>query len=242
MYRILVLFFLISTLPALAQDNHLSINMGAAVPLGDFASSGSFLENGYNETGFNLNIDGVYIPTWYFGIGANISFSTYGLNEEAAKNDFLDLVDNLPDLPDLPENINTQIDMGTWSYANLMVGPVFAYPASRFQFNVKALFGLSVLMPLGTELEILNYENGESIRTYTEPQNVRFGYLLGADIIYKVSDTYSIKLGGEYFHSKTKYDIDFTSVGEVADLELETQTSNINVDALHLTVGIAYLF
>ncbi len=242
MYRIIVLFLVISRLPVFSQDNNLSVNMGVAVPLGDFAQTGSFLEKGYAQTGFNLNIDGVYIPTWYFGIGANVSFSTFVLDDKAVGADLLELIENLPDLPDLPDNIDTRIDVGTWSYANFMLGPVFAYPVSNFQFNVKALVGLSVLMPPGSELNISNNDTGEQIRSYSETQNIRFGYLLGTDVIYKMSGSYSLKLGGEYFHSKTNYDVNFSRINDNTEIELETQTSNINIDALHLTVGIAYLF
>ncbi len=243
MHKILALFLLIGTLSASSQDSHMSINMGASVPLGDFASTGNFLENGYTQTGFNLNIDGNYIPTWYFGIGGNISFSTYVLDDNAVEKDLIELIDNLPDMPDLPNNIDARIAVGTWSYANFMLGPVFAYPISNFQLNVKALFGLSILMPPGNELNVINNETGQEVSSYTDQQNARFGYLLGADVIYKLSGTYSLKLGGEYFHSKTNYDIHFSQINEASpDTEYETQTSNISVDALHLTVGIAYLF
>lgn len=234
MKKIIIIFFTILSISVSAQDSHMAIGMGLAMPLGDFAASEDFSTNGYTEAGFNLNIDFNYVPTWYFGIGANISFSTYGLNESKAQADLIDLVKDAPEIPGL--DTVTNFDVGAWSYANFLVGPVLAIPAGNLQFNVKALFGLSVLMPAGNTLEFTY--NDEKYTTYNEPQDAQFGMLLGADIIYKLSETYSLKLGGEYFRSKTNYETHFDYVEE----EIFVRESNISIQAMHITLGIAYLF
>lgn len=234
MKRILIILMVVSSIALNAQDNHMAISMGLAMPLGDFATTGKFLENGYTDPGFNLNIDGCYIPTWYFGIGGNISFSTFGLQEEKVKNDLIDLIQTIPEIPGLDTVTNFNAD--TWSYANFLVGPVFALPVGKFQFNAKALFGLSVLMPPSNALDFIY--NGEEYTTYNELQNARFGMLFGADIIYKLSSTYSMKIGADYFRSKTKYDVSFDYV----ETEITSFTSNVQVEAMHFTLGIAYLF
>lgn len=217
-----------------AQDSHMAINMGVAAPIGDFSSAGKFLENGYTDPGFNLTVDANYIPTWYFGIGANISLSTFALNDDLVKRDLIKLIEQVPEIPGL--DTVTNFSIGAWSYANFLIGPVLSLPAGKFQFNLKALGGLSILMPTDNAITFI-YE-GEEYVSYNEPQNARWGMLLGTDIIYKLSGSYSLKVGADYFRSKTNYDVKFDYV----DSELATLKSDVQVQALHLTLGIAYLF
>lgn len=239
MKRSIIIFALFFTLGGFAQKSHLGLSMGPTLPLGDFASTGNYLQNGYAKTGFNLAFEANYIPTWYFGIGATLNFANNGVDKETALKDYLEYIDEI-DVPDIPEDADITFGLGNWSYVNILVGPTLALPTDFFQFNVKALFGASILMPPSGSIEIVYAE--QYYTTYNNHQFVSFGYQLGADVIYKMGGSYSLKLGADYFSSNAKYDVNTDIGAAITDREVITAEKNFQVSSTHITIGLAYLF
>lgn len=219
-----------------SQDSHLALSMGPSFPLGDFASIDSYTSNGYATNGFYLSFDGNYIPTWYFGIGGQLAFGTNFPNQDSMLSGLIDELRNM-DIPPIPEEIPATFTIGNWSYVNLMVGPTVALPAGSFQFNFKALLGISIVMPPNQTLT-LEYDNN-IISGYSDTQNIKFAYSLGSDIIYKLGGSYSIKVAAEYFHTSVDYDAEF-KLDDSTDLTPINRSMAIN--SVHTTIGLAYLF
>lgn len=235
MKKYIVVLLILPSLLAFSQKSHVALNMGPAFPLGNFSNTKDYLSNGYATTGFNLSFEGNYIPTWYFGIGGSLSFATNYPNQDSM---FTGLFNELKkmNVPAIPGVVETDFTSGNWSYVNFLVGPTFAYPAGQLQFNLKAYIGLSIVMPPNHTL-YLKYNDNE-ITSNSEPQNLKFCYNLGADIIYKLAGNYSLKFGVDYFHTSTEYDVEFI-LDENTKLPLVKRSMDIN--SIHASVGIAVL-
>jgi len=172
---LIVLLFLYSGVKA--QDSHMALNMGPSVPLSDFAAMDDYKSNGYATPGFVLSFEGNYIPTWYFGVGAAITFSTNYPNQDSMLVGLVDELRAIDGLPNIPEEFETDFSIGNWSYVNFLVGPTFAYPAGKFQFNVKALIGMSVVMPPNQTLTLIADNN--VIQANSDVQRIKFCYNVG---------------------------------------------------------------
>lgn len=241
MRKNILLFAMIISLATAAQDSHMDISMGGTMPLGDFASTGDFLQSGYAKPGFCLTFDGNYIPTWYFGVGATFSFSSLGVDKEAATKDYFDFITGGDDpIIDIPEGTEIAFGMGNWSYVNCLVGPTFTLPGDIFQVSVKALFGASFIMPPAGSIEVL-YED-QHYMTYNKDQKVGFGYQFGTDLIYMMRGGYSLKIAGDYFGTRTQYDV-VTDFGEIdVTEEIASAEKDIKIQSVQLTIGLAYMF
>jgi len=218
-----------------SQKSHIGLSMGPAFPLNNFSKTDDYISNGYTQTGFNLSFEGNYIPTWYFGIGGALTFATNYPNQDSM---LVGLVRELRklDVPPIPEGVDVEFSIENWSYINFLAGPTLAFPAGKLQFNLKALIGLSLVMP-PTQTLSLSY-NDNQISSYSDVQTASFCYNFGADIIFKLNGSYSIKFGTEYFHTATEYDVEFS----YNENSLPIIKRDISIDAIHSTVGLAYLF
>jgi len=237
MKNVLTIILISLSLLSIAQSSHISLNMGSAYPLGDYAKSENYLTNGYANPGFNLSFDGNYIPTWYVGIGGALNFATNVPQSDSMLNGLIEELNKM-DIPDITENIDVNFSFGNWNYVNLLVGPTLAYPAGKLQFNLKALIGMSVIMEPNQTIN-LSYDTNV-ISGYSNAQKVNFCYSAGADIIFKLNEEYSLKLGTEYFSTKMNYDVDFAFSEDTQNLTPISRS--INVSSLHTNIGIAYLF
>lgn len=221
----------------MAQDSHMALNMGPSIPLSDFAAIDNYKSNGYATPGFVLSFEGNYIPTWYFGIGGALTFSTNYPNQDSMLTGLVKELEALDGLPNFPEDMKTDFNIGNWSYANFLIGPTFAYPAGNFQFNFKALIGMSIIMPPNQTLML--FYNDNAVNASSDVQNVKFAYNIGTDIIMKMSGSYSIKLGLEYFSTQTNHSVD---IGLNDEVKLPSIERDIKINAIHATLGLAYLF
>lgn len=221
---------------AISQDSHLALNMGPSFPIGDYSLSDEYKTTGFANPGFVLSFEGNYIPTWYFGIGGELTFGTSYPNQDSMLSALIKEIGTIDEIPAIPEGVESNFITENWSYVNFLVGPTFAYPAGKLQLNFKALIGISVIMPPTQEL-IVKYDNSE-IAVNSDVQDARFCYNLGANIILKLSGNYSLKLGAEYFSTKTLHEVNIA----YNDNSLPAIERNITLQSLHTTLGLAYLF
>lgn len=220
-----------------AQDSHMALNVGPSIPLSDFAAVDNYKSNGYATPGFVLSFEGNYIPTWYFGVGGAVTFSTNYPNQDSMLNGLIQELQDMNGMPQIPDDVEADFSIDNWSYVNFLVGPTFAYPAGKVQFNLKALLGMSVVMTPAQTLTLV--QDGRAVRATSDVQNFKFCYNVGADIILKLGGSYSLKFGAEYFNTKTNHSVD---IGLDENTALPSINREFNLNALHTTVGLAYLF
>ncbi len=237
MKKIIILLIIIIPLVTYSQKSHLGLNMGPTFPLKTYALADVYESDGYANPGFNLSFEGNYVPTWYFGIGGEITFSTNYPDQDSMMNALLKEIETNSQIQTIPDYAKINYSVDNWSYVNILVGPTFSYPAGVLQINLKALVGLSVIMPPNQYLEISYDKVG--ITSSAGGQNARFCYNLGTDIIVKLNRNYSLIMGAEYFHTKTSYDVEVVLNN---DTPLPSIPREINIDALHTTLGLAMLF
>lgn len=230
-------FFLLCTLIGFAQKSHIALNMGPSFPIKNFAGINDYSTNGYALPGFNLSFDANYIPTWYFGIGGNLSFNSNGLNQDSMLTGFINKAMVIDEMPYIPEGIEPELTLGQWVSVNLMVGPTFSYPAGMVQFKVNTFIGFSSVIP-PSQLLTLYYEDSQ-LTAYSAKQSPNFCYSFGTDIIFDFDRNYSLKIGAEYFHTKANYSVDIL---KDFDATIASIPREIEIEAIQATLGLAYLF
>jgi len=241
MKKILLFVLILLSFPTFSQDNYVSINMGGAFPLGNLVMTESLKNNGYATSGFNLSVEGAYYKQMKLGISGAIKFSTIGVDAEAVEQDLLAYVENHSSLyGDIDANSDPSCDVELWNIVNVMVGPVLAIPTGKFQFELKGQGGVSFLMPAQYNASIKTEDM--TVKSNTESQVVKLGYLFGANIIYNFSNVTSLKISGEYFHSKSDHILNFTNAEDEDQIVIDEIKSDLKIDNLNLTIGLAYLF
>ena len=197
---ILGFVFLLFGLSVNAQDSFLSISMGASIPFGDYATTDKLLQSGYAGTNFVLNFDGSYILFPFFGIGGTFSFGSNYTDGDALKEQVIDIFSDLyPTFP-IPPGSEVDVSLGPWRYVNLMVGPEVAFPIAVIQLDIRALAGVSFVMPPDRDLSV-STPDGD----YTSSQKsqlVNFGYVVGGGIRFGMRGATSIRVSADYFHTK----------------------------------------
>lgn len=236
-YAILIL--LLFSFLARAQKNHISLSMGLAYPLSEYAESNDYYSHGYANPGFNLSFEGNYIPLWYVGVGGTASFTTNYTQSDKYFEGLVDAINRNP-VSQIPDETIVFHETDPWSYVNLVAGPTLAIPLNRIQWNIKCFAGISIIFPPKQSMVI-----PAEIGTYShsgDTQNTAFNYLLGTDLIYKLMRNYSIILNAAYTQtqSKSESNLSYTVDGQTTKLPPFNKTTDIQ--SLHLTLGLAYLF
>jgi hypothetical protein len=237
--RFSILLFFALTTTVFAQKNHLSLSMGLAQPLGDFALANNLYSDGYAQPGFNLAFEGNYIPRWYVGVGGAVSFATNFSQNSQLFNALVEDI-NAYSTPNIPDSTLIYYEHEKWSYVSFLVGPTLALPGERIQLNLKAYAGFCVVLPPTQHMEIV-FDDSKYYRS-GDAQNVAFCYALGTDLIYKLKGNYSLKLGAEYFSTKSESSnkLSYSEDNDITQLVVPNKT--VEIRALHLTLGLAYLF
>jgi len=173
------------------------------------------------------------------GIGGAISFSTNPVYKEALLRKLKTKI-NQYEQPDIPSFADISFEQEFWSYVLLLVGPTLSIPGERIQWNLKAHLGLSVIFPPTETLEA-SFDNSTYYHS-ADAQNLSFCYAFGADAIYKLQSNYSIKLGANYIHTQSEKQTHLNYTEDNTTQLLEGFTKKDVLNALHLTLGLAYLF
>jgi opacity protein-like surface antigen len=236
---ILLLLLAGTTLQLMAQQNFASISFGATLPQGDYASTGDLSGNGYASNGGAIKFDAGYFPVSYFGIGGSFSFgSNYARRDSLAKDIIAYIEDNASGPIDIPEDAEILYGSGFWNYINLHIGPHFSIRASQnLYFDVRALAGFSVIRAPHQELTI-SY-GGDFVYTTSSYNNLAFGWTAGGGIRYKFNPNLALKLGVDYVQTKANNTYTFDLV---QDLDVPPLDAEFRIQALELTVGLAYSF
>ncbi len=224
-----------------AQQSYASISFGASLPLGDYGSTGDLSSSGYARTGGAIKFDGAYFPISYFGIGGTFSFgSNYAVRDSLLQDVITYIEETASSIIEIPEDAEILYGSGFWNYINLFIGPDLSLRASqRLYFDIRALAGFTFLRAPDQELRI-NFDNTE-IYSRTSRNTLAFGYTAGAAVRFKLNSELALRVGVDYFQSRSKYEYTFDLFQGVAE-DVPPLHTDFPVRTLEVTAGLAYSF
>jgi hypothetical protein len=241
---LLVCFSFMAALQLYSQDeSYLGISVGTAFPQGQFSEKNfSNPEAGYANNGFIVTFDGAIFPDYYLGIGATISYVSNSPDKNLYKADLIsDVMERYPELADFEDNM--VFDFGAWRYLNFHVGPTVTIAAGQFNFDVRALAGLSMVWPPNLDLQI-NSQEDEIFSSKTNPGAIStIGFTIGGGIRYAMKSGYVIRINSDYTNCKPAIEI-FENVMESFQTGQEMESRKIEkpIKNIQLGIGIAYNF
>jgi outer membrane protein W len=218
--------------------------MGVSVPLSDFASTDINNEGaGYAQSSFFLSFDGAYLFSPYIGINGMFSFANNTLNTTKVKENLkIRIKEQYPDLI-IPDELYISYNLGVWNHIGLQIGPQVTLPMERLNIDLRALGGLSFILPPSDELYFYNTETGQEFRTISDNKEaVSWGYTLGVGFRYYMSDKYILRFVCDYTYTEAVIEIsnNFTEAGLLPDITHTNYTQAMG--AIHVGLGIGYHF
>jgi opacity protein-like surface antigen len=225
------------------NESFLGLTLGGALPQGSFAEKDYTSEqSGYANTGFLFTFDGALFPDDYLGFGATVTYASNNPDKATYKADLIDdILTRYPDLEEYKDDI--YFDYGVWRYLNFHVGPNITANAGPFNFDVRALAGLSLAWPPGHLLQIKVNEEETFSRKITSKATPALGYTVGGGIRYAMKSGYVIRFIAEYSNCKPTFDV-IESVDLDASGNIQEETTEISMPFknIQLGIGIAYNF
>lgn len=237
---VLILFF-----NAVSQnESFLGLCLGAALPQGEFATNNfQEPESGYANTGFLFTFDGTIFPDDYLGITATVSYASNNIDKKQYKDDLIN--DVLTRYPDFElEADSTSFDLGVWRYLNFHAGPAVTVSAGNFNFDVRAMAGLSLAWAPDQAIQ-LEWENGDNFSRKVENKAVpTLGFTLGGGIRYTFNNSYVLRFITEYSNCKPTIEFreDLLKDIEEGSTEVTTYEVSMPIKNIHIGIGIAYNF
>lgn len=230
------------------QDyNFLGLCVGGALPQGNF-SENNFRDstNGYANNGFMFSFDAAWFPDDYMGIGATVTFASNNPDKQKymddLKNAFINEYEKIETILFPMDSII--LDYGVWKYLNFFIGPNFTYPVGKFNIDLRAMAGLSLVWKPGQTIQI-NFPETNSFSHKVEDKPIpALGYTIGGGIRYAFKSGYVIRFIAEYTNTKPTFEI----IDEITWNPEEETFSTIEKDIampiknIHLGIGIAYNF
>jgi hypothetical protein len=240
----LLIIFLVGQLKS-QQESFLGLCFGGAIPQGSF-SEDNFKDstNGFANTGFVFTFDAAWFPDDYLGIGATVTFASNNPDKTKYLEDLeQSIISNNPVIGEfLIDNI--VLDYGVWKYLNLFVGPNFTYPAGNFNFDFRAMGGVSFAWKPYTTIDINYPEEGSFSRKIEDKAVPTLGFSVGLGVRYALKSGYVLRVIGEYANCKPTFDyIDKVTYNQDTDnFETSTQQVEMPIKNIHVGIGIAYNF
>lgn len=243
LFGLLSAFMLVSWTSIAQNESFLGLCLGAALPQGtyadkDFKSEGA----GYANTGFLFTFDGAIFPDEYLGIGATVTYGSNNPDKTKYKDDLVaDVLDRYPELIEYQDQI--YFDYGVWRYLNIHVGPAFTVPAGPFNFDVKAVAGLSLAWAPQQEFQATWGDDKSFSRKVDDKAVPTLGFTVGAGIRYALKSGYVLRVIAEYTNCKPTMEVTedvLTSIVEGS--EIKTREYEMPIKNIHLGIGIAYNF
>jgi hypothetical protein len=228
-----------------AQDeSFLGLCLGTAIPQGTF--SGKDYQNkqsGYANTGFLFSFDAAWFPDDYLGVGATVTYASNNPDKKKYEEDFMqDLLIRYPTLGEILDE-NFVFDYGVWKYLNLYIGPNFTFPAGRFNFDLRAMAGLTLAWEPSQTIDA-TYQSGSTFSTKVEPKAVpTVGYSVGGGIRYAMKSGFVLRVMTEYANSKPTFERTERVIDpEGLDIEEIVNEVEMPIKNIHVGIGIAYNF
>jgi opacity protein-like surface antigen len=243
LYLFTILFFLVFQLKS-QDESFVALNVGGAIPQGDFAKNDSVSGGlGYATSGFMFGFDGAFFPDDYLGIGGTITFVNSNIDEGKYKSDLTRHIhEKYPDL-EIPDSIVIGYNLGSWRYINIMIGPQGTIRAGNFNIDLRALGGVSFVFQPQSLFQVFNDEGGTLFsRTRSDKAKAGFGYTLGAGIRYEFHNNYIIRLSADYTGTKVSYETIDEITNDNGDIETSTRRTDYSLSNIQIGIGVAYHF
>lgn len=223
------------------SDLSIKIDFGLVVPLGEFANTETETD-GFAKIGYALDIGFEKII-----LNKLSAHFLYSQNEIPTEIDLYNesILNQLPDtLLNGGYGSNTN-----WQISKLMLGPAFTFLDKNLSVQVHVLTGLvlqnSLLLSTGRGNYdyTIDYANGtfytESVN-YGKPKT-SFGYILGANARYPISDKFALHSKLEYFSTKSELDKSlFINDNNVLVIDTSS-TIEYSIRTIQWSFGVHYL-
>lgn len=238
------IFLLFFSNHLLAQDqSFMGLCLGTAIPQGTYAEKDFYKEGaGYANTGFLFTFDGAIFPDEYLGIGATVAYGSNNPDKVQYKEDLVkDVLSRYPDLVVLEDK--TYFDLGVWRYLNLHAGPAFTASAGQFNFDLRALAGLTLGWAPNQLLQIEFSDDQSFSRKVQDKATTALGFTLGAGIRYAFKSGYVMRITAEYSGSNQPMEVTEDVISSISSGSGITTTSyKMPIKNIQIGIGIAYNF
>ena len=238
-----LLFLILMATFTYGQSTHrttLGVELGASIPLSDYASMDAKLFSdssesypGFARTGMVMRLVFEHRLTHNLGIQADFMFGYNNLNQVAMGDS-------------LGSKINASLSLSAtrpWNLGGLLAGPYFRIPFNdEFSFIVRGkVGGIGIYSP---EYKIVGTSNEDQSKLeYYQYVNKTFSFIwqAGAGFQYRL-ENYTLNLYGDYFGLNADF-IDVTGQNWSQKPPVETTYSfRQEIKALSITFGISYIF
>ncbi|RLD63560.1 MAG: hypothetical protein DRJ01_03440 [Bacteroidetes bacterium] len=249
MKRLLFIAFCFISINIFSQEigkNMIGISIGVSSPINSFAQESCGDYSTCAKKGMLLSFDDVYFITKNIGITAVAQFSQNGSNADSIELHLTRRVTNLLSGIDngfiFPDEDNYVLNLGTWTHANLMLGPVISIPIKSISFDFRALAGLSVISSPDKELR-LEFMDG-NFNSYEKIKNTpSFIYLFGTSVRYRFVSGYFLRFMVDWAYSKAIIEINDQIINTTQVQEMNIKSDyDVSTSILYAGVSFAYDF
>ncbi len=238
-----LIFFLIMKNGYSQDENFLGLSFGMAIPQGTYAEKDFTNEQaGYANTGFLFAFDAAWFPEDYLGIAATFTYASNNPDKVLYREDLINSIKERYPTLTLPPNTEISYTMDVWKYLNLFIGPTVTIPAGNFNFDLRAVAGVSFAWPPSQSLSI-QYPTGENFsHTVQNKATPTLGYSAGGGIRYAIKHGYVIRVTCEYCNLKPELEIQEVLLDDTGQGDIETRKIDMPIKNIQLGIGIAYNF
>lgn len=236
---LIVLLFIFSSSVAFLQKSYFSLSLGGSFPKGAFARAQKIGTDGFAGSSFTMAFDGNYF-LGAVGVSGMLNFGMSYLDDQMLKEARIEKLKTLYQQSIIPPDASVDFVSTQWSYVNVMTGPVLSVSVPMVSFEVKALGGVSIVMPPQQNLTVST--GGSTWTSTASGQSLRLGYLTGGAILIHPHPGYGIRLGVDYLATRGIYSVHYNlDQGSLEDNKIDEKES-LDVSLVHATVGIFYNF
>jgi hypothetical protein len=225
---------LIVMLPELliGQYNYMALTFGLSHPVGSYVANKNLRTDGFALNGFTADYSGAYYFMKHFAIAGDLKFTSNGIDVNSAENL---LKQEIP----LGTYSDTLISyqLGYWKHVSFLAGPQFTIGAGKFNIDLYALAGLSIVM--NPTMDVTVIIDNQSYKRTTSPQYARFGFDVGTAFRYKINDNYGIRLFMSYFQTSAKGKIQDEVIINTKQVDIKSYSTN--VCSLNIGIGVVYV-
>lgn len=189
---------LIFTAQSQNKPHFIAVNIGASIPMGDYADTDGDNENaGFAATGANFAIEGAGFINETVGFGGYIGGNSHNIDEDAYTSE----------LNAIPGISHSTIVADPYGVANYMAGIYISFPASEnVFFRFKMLGGMFLATQPDMTVTVTNDYGETAVLNMTETIGSKFTGLFGGSVLFKVSPRLSIAGNLEYSSAECEFD------------------------------------
>lgn len=242
-FKMVLVLIIFSSTSFAQNESFLGLCLGTALPQGSYAEKDFYSEgSGYATPGFLFTFDGAIFPDDYLGIGATVSYGSNNPDKEKYQEDLInDIITRYPGIEEVEADI--YFDYGTWRYLNFHVGPAFTVNANSFNFDFRALAGLSLAWAPQQLVQAEWGEDNSFSRKVSDKAVATIGFTVGTGVRYTFKSGYVLRFVAEYSNCKPTFEVTEDVIsGIIEGTEAVTTEYQMPIKNVQIGIGIAYNF